>query len=144
MNILGAALTSSLLLVAVAGCSDEPGPRTTSRATLQASPYETRVFEAVQQTGDLTKTVTLPRGSRSVAIVLDCAGTTGELTVALTGVGAATSQCTPTVTGRGPLVVLSGDGTVLERRQTITVTAPGDQAWSAAVDAGAQAPASSS
>jgi len=133
------AILACATLLSLAGCggSDEPPPRTSSRSSFEASPHGERVFAAYHQTGVSSQKVTLPKGSRRVLIQMDCAGAKGEVSVELTSAGGAGAECTPHQGARAASVQLAGDGSLLDREQTITVTGPGTQEWSVAVDAGA-------
>ena len=139
MKMIRAGLIAGLILVNLSGCgSDEAPPRTTARTSFETSPYGERVFEDYRKTGTISQEVTLPKGSREVAVNMDCAGSQGRLKVDFATAGGAGIACTPKRTGRGGLVVLGGDGSLLDRRQTITITGPSDQQWSVAIDAGAK------
>lgn len=69
---------------------------------------------------------------------LDCVGNTGKLEVNFSAAGGAGIQCTDAANTEGGRVGLSGDGSLLPRNQTITITGPNDQPWSVAIDAGAK------
>lgn len=125
-------------LAACTGSSAEAPPRTTARTSFETPPNGERVFAAYRHTGDVSQKVTLPKGTRQVLFSLDCAGTQGHLKVELTSAGGAGVDCTPRKVGRGAHVMQSGDGSLLAREQTITITGPNDQEWSVTVDAGAQ------
>lgn len=137
MKKIPAALVTGVILASLVGCSgDEEPARTTARTSLEINPYAERVFEAYRQTGDLTREVKLPEGSRAVGVVLDCAGSRGRLKVDFSTAGGAEMACTPKASGSPGRVALSGDGSLLKRDQTITITGPNDQQWSVAIDAG--------
>lgn len=127
-------------MLSLAGCGSDapPPPRTSARASFEANSYGERVFEAYRQTGVTTQVVILPAGSRAVGITLDCAGAQGQLEVTLSTAGGASIDCSPTGKGRPGFVSLSGDGSLLKRKQKMAITGPNSQQWSVAVDAGAR------
>lgn len=107
-----------------------------ARASFEANPYGERIFESYQQTGNYSREVTFPPGSREVAVTLDCAGAQGHLDVTFSTAGGAGVDCSPTARGRPGFVALGGDGSPLAPHQMMTITGPNDQQWSVAVDAG--------
>lgn len=136
MNLIGVALAMGSVVVGLASCgSDAPPPRTEARAGFDMRPHSERVFAAYRQTGDRTVEVTFPAGSRGVDVRLDCAGARGRVDVSMSDAGGASAQCRPTSAGRPGFVSLQGDGSLLRRDQTVTITGPGDQQWSVAIDA---------
>jgi hypothetical protein len=134
------ALVAGAVCISLVGCGSEEtqASRTKARVSLEANPYGERIYEAYRQVGDVSQMVKLPEGSRAVSVTLDCAGAEGHLDVTFTTAGGAGADCSPTASGRAALVALSGDGSLLERDQTMTITGPNDQEWSVAVDAGAR------
>lgn len=139
MKMLKSVLVTAAVLVAAGGCgSDEPQPpRVKARASFEANAQSERVFESYRQIGDYSGDVTLPEGSREVAVTLDCAGADGHLDVTFSTAGGAGVDCAATASGRPGLVALAGDGSPLDRHQTMRITGPKNQQWSVAVDAGA-------
>lgn len=120
----------------VASCSDDAPARTEAVSSFPSGGQGERVLEAYDQSGAFTTTITVPEGSREVAVRFDCVGSSGTIKVGLSASGVAEGPCSDDPDARGGMVVLSGDGSDLERTQEVTVVAPGEQKWSVAVDAG--------
>lgn len=138
MPLIRGGLLAALLVASLAACSGDEGSdpaRTTARTSFEVNPQGERVFEAYRQTGTASKELTLPKGTMEVGVNLDCAGSQGTLEVELSTAGSAGVDCTTSSGRRGGIVNLAGDGSPLERKQTITITGPGDQEWSVAIDA---------
>lgn len=84
----------------------------------------------------MSRDITLPEGTRELAIRLDCAGGKGEVSAGLSVSGGGGAPCEASTPKKVGSVYLLGDGSLAKRKQTITVTAPPGQEWSVAIDAG--------
>lgn len=124
------------LALVLSACSDDAPARSAAVSSFPASGEGERVFESYDQSGAFSTTITVPEGSREVAIRFDCAGSTGTIKVRIPEVGTAQGPCSDDRDSKGGLVVLSGDGSDLAPTHELTVVAPGEQKWSVAVDAG--------
>lgn len=125
------------LALVLSGCSDDAPARTEAVSSFPASGGQgERVFEDYDQSGAFSTIISVPEGSREVAIRFDCVGSSGKIKVGLSESGVAEGSCSDDPASKGGVVVLSGDGSALAPTQELTVVAPGEQKWSVAVDAG--------
>jgi hypothetical protein len=123
----------------VACGDDDPAvTRTAASASFdRGSPTAQRVFEAYRSVGVMTEELTFPRDSREIRVTMDCAGSQGDFWVEFETAGGAGVRCTSTRSAHDASVILAGDGSPVDRVQTVTITGPEDQQWSVAIDAAA-------
>ncbi|WP_019145006.1 hypothetical protein [Aeromicrobium massiliense] len=125
---------AALVLLPLSGCSDDPEPREHAATSFESMQPEgaTALAEAYRRTGtQLRQDVTIPDGSGSVLVALDCVAPSGDLSVQLKDGGGASIGCGEHV-GDGPgFVSLDYDLTPGPRQ--MTVTAPEGAEWSFAV-----------
>jgi hypothetical protein len=117
-----------LTILSLAGCSSGAQP---------AASFEkdgTRVFESYDLSGNVTKKVTIPAGTMSLRLKMDCINDSGDIKVeAATGWG--DLPCGKESNGQGYIGLSAVKGKPFDRNQTIKVTAPAEARWSVAVDA---------
>jgi len=116
-----------LTILAVAGCSNRP--------TGSFEKDGTRVFESYGQSGNVTKKVTIPSGTMSLRLKMDCINDSGDIKVEAAGTGWGDIPCGEESNGQGYIGLSTEKGKTFDRDQTIKVTAPADATWSVAVDA---------
>ena len=115
-------------LLVVAACSDDVKP------TASFMQDGTRVFEVYDQNGDFTKKVTIPPGTKSLRLKMDCIHESGFIKVQA-GNGWGEMPCGEDSSPDGYIGLGGLRNNQFDSVKIIEVTAPVEATWSVAVDA---------
>lgn len=118
-----------LSIVALAGCSDD-----TAKPTSSFKHEGTRVFESYGQNGNFTKKVTIPPGTKSLRLKMDCINASGDIKVEA-GSAWGDLPCGEDSNSDGYIGLGVSRENQFDSIKIIEVTAPVDATWSVAVDA---------
>lgn len=94
----------------------------------------TRVFESYRQSKDVTKKVTIPPGTKTLRLKMDCINESGFIKVEA-GTAFGDLACGEESAPTGSIGIEASRENQFDSIKTIAVTAPAGAAWSVAVDA---------
>jgi hypothetical protein len=117
-----------ITILTLAACSDDTEPAAVFKQD------GTRIFGAYDRSSNVTKQVTIPRGTQSLQLKMDCINPSGDIKVEA-GAGWGDVPCGEISEPEGYIGLGAVEGKTFPTRQTIKVTAPAGARWSVAVDA---------